>query len=450
MAKRPPNTKAGIAPSVRTFATWTPGLIKAAEIAADGGYLRQSANLCEWLLADDRIGPLLRNRTQTLLGLDPSFEPSGDKRRSKRTVRALDAQEDWWASYPEAELVQLHVWGLLLGCSPGQHEWIEHEDHGGRVLPMLEFWHPQGLRYDWHTRRWTIRVAQAGAGQGIGQETEFVAGDGQWVLHTPYGPNRPWSNGLWRNLSRYALLKLYAVNDWAQHSEKASLLVATKQVGGEAMLGDLEVETAEQRAELAEDLYARGRDGVAALPPGWDAKLVESTANTKNLYDAQIEMANKAITIAIRGGNLTTDVGKSGSRAAAETQAETGDHAALKFDAQSLTTTIHDQSLVWWAEFNFGDPRLAPWPVYPTEEGEDLTEKATTAGAAAGAAKQMQDLGLEVDAQGFIETFGLSEWVKPPPKGDVLPKPATPEPEPETTDDPPPTEADDDTETEDD
>src|SRR5690606_5467431 len=118
-------------------------------------------------------------------------------------------------------------------------------------------------------------------------------------------------------------------------------------------------------------------------------KLLEARADTEKIYNAQVKAANMAITIAIRGGNLTTEVSEGGSLAATEAQERTGDWAKLRDDSQKLTTTLHDQSLTWWAEFNFGDRKLAPWPVYPVEPKRDMVARANTATAAVTAAETL-------------------------------------------------------------
>lgn len=411
-----------IEPSVRVYTTWTPALIRAAEISADLGNLRQIANLCDWLLGDDRVASTLRQRVQALLGLDPTFENSGDKRRSRRVVRALEADEDWWEAYPESELSQLHTWGLLLGAAPAHHNPKVSEDHDGRVLPMPEFWHPQNLRFAWDSREWKIKTQQKGS-LTTGSEDTLTPGDGKWLLHTPYGKNRPWSLGLHRGLSRLVLLKWYALGDYGRLGESGARNTVT---------ADKEVKSSKDlRQEIANDLSQMGRDGTIVLPPGFDYKLVELAAGTKEIYDKQIELANTSIAIAIRGGNLTTEV-KEGSFAATKTQAQFGDAVNLRFDAQSLTTTIHDQSLVWWAEWNFGDPNLAPWPVYPVKPRKDLKAKADTMAIAVTAAQGLQTLGFDLKRKEFAEEFELSDFVevsktppaklpipgqKPPPNG---------------------------------
>jgi len=122
-------------------------------------------------------------------------------------------------------------------------------------------------------------------------------------------------------------------------------------------------------------------------------------------------MADEAIAILIRGGNLGTNV-EGGSRAAAETQARSGDLGNLRFDAQSWTTTVHDQSLVYWAEFNYGDKNLAPWPVYPVEPEEDRKGKAETEEKAFANVDAAEKLGFAVDRQKFLDEYKI-EWAEP-------------------------------------
>lgn len=416
-----------VEPSVRVFTDWTPSRIRSAELAADGGHLRQAANLCDWIIGDDRFGPLLHQRAQALLGLDPAFTVEGDGRRTNRVVTALE--QDWPVAYPEDQLAQFIIWGVLLGAAPGRHGWVRHESRN-RLLPMPAFWHPQHLRYDWGTREWRIKVATT-AGTDPGTERVLNPGDGSWLLHTPYGPNRPWALGLWRGLARLALLKAYAVGDWARTGERSAMLVATS--------GDKEVQTSrEVRQQLAQDIYERGKEAVIVLPTTFDLKLVETTANTRDIYLAQIDMANTAAAIAIRGGNLTTEV-KTGSLAAVESQERLGDQSKRRFDAQALATTTHNQSLRYWAKFNFGDPNTAPWTRYPVKERSDLSKKAATMDKAATALDRFLKLGFEVDGEAFADEFELSAFLKQgktPLRAAPEPtKPAAPDPETDESDD---------------
>lgn len=387
------DTKTFRAPSVRTFQEWTPRKIRMAERQAESGNLTYAVAVCEWLLGDDDVAGALDARLDALFGLVPTFEP-GKGRKKNQAVKALEADEDWWASYPEHQSRLIHKWGLLLGIAPAAHQWVEREDHGGRWLPKPRFWFPQTLQQDQQTLEWSICNA-------LHQRIPVVPGDGTWILHTPFGEDRPQMSGLWRSLARWVLLKQDAMGDAGKHSEQASKTVVTAP----------ENATRQQRQEVAEDIFNSGEDAVIALAAGFDAKQLETSANFSNIYKPLVELAKSAISIRIRGGNLSSNV-EGGSHAAAESQAKQSELPKLRFDAESFSTTIHDQSLVWWGEYNFGDKRLAPWPKYPVEPAEDRKAKGETEGRALDVLDRAERLGLEVDRAKFLQTYDIG-WAKP-------------------------------------
>lgn len=345
-------------PVTRTYRLWTVDLLRLAEASADGGNLIRAAELCDALLGDDRIPALLQTRAQGLFGLRPTFEASGDGRRKNRAVQALEAKEDWWTLCPEAESAQFLQWGVLLGLAPGELRW--YGDDGkplrrqGRHVPELRFRHPKHLRYDPNLRAWFLTVEN-------GQEVPFTPGDGKWFLFAPYGLNRPWQHGAWRGLARWWLLKQYAIADWGEHGERGASLFVKSELEADS--------TRELRRQLAQDLAQMASQGVCVLPPGFSADLLEITANTTAIYQAQVETADTSAAIRILGHNLTSKV-DGGSFAASQT----GDGIRLdlrKFDAECWSTATHGQVLQHWAGVNFGDPDLAPWPLYPVEPKAD-------------------------------------------------------------------------------
>lgn len=421
-----------VEPSIRVFTRWSPQLIQSAEIQADGGNLTQAAKICSWLLTDDRIRGCISARIQNLLGLTPSFERAGDKRRSNRAIKALEAGDDYWVSYPEQELWLMLAWGMLLGIAPMRHHPRYVEGHGGRLLPFPEFFHPAaGLRQDPQTGEWKIRVATEGNSFGV--EETITPGDGTWILHTPFGKHRPQDLGFWKCLAWWKLLKDMGRSDWARHMEKGSLLVLTQGLNiqtGPPQLAD----TKTIRDDAAQSLYQRGKDAVAALPVGKDLKLVEAKGDAYKLYDSARDAANDAFAVCIRGGNLTTSVDGGGGRAAAEVQERTGDFVNLRFDAETTANTLNQQSLPWWAAWNFGDPGLAPWPNYPVAPQRNLKNFADTVTSFNVAIQQLELNGFDVDREAALEEFELNEFVKPGAK----PKPIVAATVPAANDNAPP------------
>lgn len=377
-------------PSVRTQTDWTPQRIRSIFRQVDSGDLHQAGILCDWVLADDRVKATVGARFDALFGLEPTFD-LGVGRRSRQAVKALEAGEDWWEAYDPAQLRKMGTWGLLLGVSLFREEWVTRPDHGGRVLPVLTFWHPSCLKQDQKTKQWFARDAN-------NQHHEVTAGDGEWILHTPFGPDRPWADGEWRVLALLVLAKSYAFTDRSRHSERSATFVVEAEENAD--------NTEQHRRELAVAIGEMGGSGVLCLRPGLKAKLLEISANLANGYNSQIAQIDEAIAIVIRGGNLST-VTKEGSLAGAEQQAKTSDTPKLALDAAAISKTIHDQSLTWWAELNFGDQRLAPWPNYPVEPEENKQAKAKTINTVADALVKFDGLGYEIDDAALLEDFDM-------------------------------------------
>jgi phage gp29-like protein len=392
-----PDTTQHVEPSHRTWVDWTPARVKAAERMADAGNLRLAAELCDALLADDRVQGALGVRARGLLGLPFSFEP-GVGRRRRAGVKYLEAEEDFDAAYPEEQLARFNAWGILLGVAPAQNLWTERAN--GRVIPVIDPWHPRGLRHDGAAEQWYMNTADAG-------EVPITPGDGRWLLYTPSGTKRPWSYGAWRAVARWWLLKQYAVSDWGVQGERARGILAAKPPSGttDAPAGGDTTGRAANRFKLAELLRDAARNAALVLPAGYDLELVQAAANTYETYRAQIDMANAGIAIALTGQNLTTEV-KGGSHAAAEVHKSVA-NVLLRSDGQTLPTCLHDQAIAWWAEFNLGNRAAAPWPFWDTTPPADLAGMTTMWRGAAEAVDKFRALGVDVDLDEVCRQVGI-------------------------------------------
>lgn len=395
-----------VEPQVRSYIQWTPGLIRAAQLMADGGHLRRVADLCEHILGDDRAPSVLGTRRAALLAARLTFEPAGHKGRSPRVVRALEAEQDWWTLFPETELGQLLTWGWLLGVGVGEMVNPPDATAEDRYVPTLKVWHPRWLRFDWPTRTWRLETANG--------EITITPGDGKWILFTPFGSSRPWAYGLWRGMSRLVLFKQYALEDWALHSE----------VHGQPMrVGSCpQGTTKDVRKELAADLKELGRDTAIAMPPGFDFKLVEAVAQTWQMFQAQIELANRSMAVMAVGTNLPTEVvGAAGTGAGAQHLVR---QDYKKADNEIVSTMLRSQVLVWWARWNFGDERLAPWPQWDVDPPQDSAAVATLWKTVADSLVAFQNAGFKIDPQDIKDNFGIpiqrfaepvQPGAKPPP-----------------------------------
>lgn len=374
--------------------TWTTALVDIAERRAFSGDLSLLGELVDELLGDDRLATVLRTRAQGLFGLVPTFEAAGDGRRKGRAVRALEAQEDWWAMCPESESALVLMYGLLAGCCPVQLNWWEIVNgkpvarvRHGRNVPRIEAWSVSSLRFDFSAHAWQVDV-----GATAQDFVPFLPGNGQDALFAPFSERRPWMHGLWRGLAPWWLLKQYARSDFGRAGETAA---------STSIEADPAIENSEDlRKQLAESVAQLTRDGVIALPPGYSIKLIEASATTHEIYNRQIALANEAFAIAGLGHNLTTQV-ESGSLAAASV----GQDVKLElrcFDAEAWSTFAHDQVNTPWAKCNFGNGELAPWPLYPVQPPKDRTARAQQLSTLADA---LAKLPPDADKRALLEEF---------------------------------------------
>jgi phage gp29-like protein len=367
-------------PRARTYVTWTPALLQAAEIQADAGHLRLAADLCETMFGDDRIKAVLDTRTDTLLGLNLKFEG-----RSRRAVAALDAKEDWWSIFPEAELKLFHAWALLLGVAVARIVWSK----GDRDIPRLHVKNPRNLKWNDDKHEWSF-LSRDG-------EIPVTAGDGLWVVYTPFGSNRPWVHGAYRALSRWSLLKQYAISDWGSYSERhgQGVYVATGVKGSAA-----------DRSKVVSQLRGLGRRGAMATPEGSDIKLLEASAKTWDTFSAQIAAADNGYAVTVLGQNLTTQAGLTGNQGAASIHQGVA-LGRTKADVQTLSTCLHDQVLTHWAEMNFGDRSKAPYPVWDTSVAADRKDDAAVLQMVSQALAGLVSSGAPVDTRALLERFGV-------------------------------------------
>lgn len=393
----PDDISAARAASPRQFVTWTPALVRQAIRQAESGNLTMAASCCAWLMQDSRIVGTLQARVDQLMGLPVQFQ-NPDKKNPKAII-IEDLADDFSEAYPEDELSQILTWGLLLGVTTARH--APTVGTSGRVLPCPKFFNPATLAYDVLLGTWSVEDVNR-------QALPVTPNDGTWLLYTPYGNDRPWASGLWYSIALLAVAKCYAIQDWAKTSEKASMWVF------ESNLVDRDgypiTTTKDQRQNLVDALDARASDAAVALPAGWQLKLLQA-ADNYHIYLDQINMIDTAISVLIRGGNLSTQV-TGGSLAAAQSQAETGDGAKVRKDSATLGTLLREQSINWWAGWNYGPGALAPWPKWEKKSPKTIDPSTATAVSAYTSA------GFEVDVDLLRDEYGLDfllSYEKPPP-----------------------------------
>jgi len=276
---------------------------------------------------------------------------------------------------------------------------------GGRIVPELEFWHPRGLRYETPRKQWIARVETPDSHIAVDRDIDFSSGE--HVLLAPFGGAGDVSRGLWIALAYLWLLKQHAIRDWANLGAQLGYPVKVAEFAfGQQGTQAKEVAGADKkREELVKEIFALGRKGVIALPPGFTMKLLSVPATSAGMFKDQIEAVNTAIAILVLGQNLTTEI-KGGSLAAAQI-ANTIRADIRRFDAGAESRFLRENVLSWWARLNFGAEEAAPWPVRNTEPPEDLTSAATTLNVLSQAVERLERNGWLLSKQDTGERFRI-------------------------------------------
>jgi phage gp29-like protein len=142
-----------------------------------------------------------------------------------------------------------------------------------------------------------------------------------------------------------------------------------------------------------------------ALPPGVTLDLLEADANTYETFVARKDAADLGVSVAILGQNLSSEV--SGPVSTGATLHGRVMQVYIDADAETLSTCVHDQALVWWAEVNFGTRDLAPWPDWDTSPPEDEAARAAVLNVVAQAINVLSNAGAPIDVRVLLESYGV-------------------------------------------
>ncbi len=404
-------------PRASTAAGWNPSRIRAAEIRCALGDYSLAAELCEDMMADERVTKAL-DRLYAAMTLPLAFQlPGKDAEQSKADpiCQALDA--DWWKLLPEQQGKTLMRWLGLFGLAFGHLDGYKLDEETGRAIPLVSVWSPRNLRNDaengWQARTTTSPSDRAGTWENI------TPGDGNWFAIIAGGNYRGPFQAPWRGIARWWLLKLYAQIDWAASSERhgQGIAVVSNTLTGTSDMADTgEPIPKPERKVLANEIATMGRNGAIILPRGWEMEIATDGANTYQTFVKQVDYANNAIDIGITGTNLTTEV-DGGSRAAASVHA-TVDSVRMSSLLELVSTAAHDQILPYWRVVNFG-AGLTPYPKWDTRPPADKKSEAEAKVADANAFKAYVDAGAQIDQiawfEGKVQLIpGASQEVKKP------------------------------------
>jgi hypothetical protein len=355
--------------------------------ALDFGQFMLAAWLVEQMLWNSRVRGVNNTRFAGLIGTPIRWEPGRNNELGRRAAR--DIVEDWPLIASPATRKQLARWGVNLGTGFAQKHWYTARTSGRRI-PRLETYHPQWAIFDWSLRAyrvwtmngWAIVPSPALQVPGETWEPTYAPAYAQpdtlkrWVVHEPFGQHS-WREGMIHAAWRPWLGHEWANRDMGRGSEKMGLGIvklkypkATDKTALNYLISKMRRLGAE--GVLPVEQYS-AQDGMA----NYDVEPFEWTGTGFDIIRGTKESNATDLAVLYLGHNTTAET--KGASVGASAQVGNLIRGDIRVeDCYSEFATMVGQVLPDWAEENYGDPGVAPIPIYETDNpSENVTASQT-------------------------------------------------------------------------
>lgn len=404
------------------------------------GYFQYSTWLVEQMMTADRVASAMQTRCDKLTGTPVSFIPGNDSEAARTAV--LDLREDYNLIAPATVRAQMHVGSLMQGVKLAQKHWYRSPT-SKRSIPQVEPW--SNAFVQWDASAWAYKVWTWQEGWKLVQSPSLtVPGEvwkppapavvspalelddpRLWIVAEPFGVHS-WRDSmalvysLWESYFGYAL----ANNDMNA--------VCEQQGRGQRTLEYPKVSDQERpkQEEYISKLIDVGANSVIPLEQqgrsiegetvGYKLKAFEYPASGWNIVVGTKESNASSITIRILGHNTQ---GETKGAAGAGGGAATG--TLVRGDI-GIADTLREFRWCYpvfrdWAAINYGDPNLAPIPLYDTTEPLQNVQAGQTAQFISAALGELERFGVDTTEYLRRARFPLRRevqvagWQPPPP-----------------------------------
>ncbi|GLS86669.1 hypothetical protein GCM10010873_16430 [Cypionkella aquatica] len=280
---------------------------------------------------DPHAGAMLQKRRSSLTAREWAVTASSD---SELDQQAVEVVREILASIPFDRICEDLLDATLKGFAISEVVWARK---GNRIVPAQVKSHDQrrfAFGQDWRPRLLTWANMRDGIEL---PERKFIV-----HRHGVKG-NNPYGLGVGSRLFWPVLFKREGVAFWLHFLDK----FAGPTVIGKTPYGTI----SEEQRRLLNSLTSIRTSSAITVPIGTDVSFLEAARGGSVSYQEFLTYWDKQISICVTGETLTTDIGKSGSKAASETHADMLD-MLVDSDADLLTDSLSDTLIRWIVEYN--------------------------------------------------------------------------------------------------
>jgi hypothetical protein len=366
---------------------WYIADLDTAQYNADQGNLTMAAQLCRAMRRDGVLAGLLGARTAGVVRLPKRFY--GNEEIAEVLRKNNGSRSVFDEMFPPSELELLCGDGIQVGVGVAELVPVP-----GRDYPVMVRLDPEYLQYIWVENRWYFR--------SVAGRLPITPGDGRWVLHTPGGRLAPWNSGNWAATGRSYINKEHAM---LRRSNFSATLANPARVAYAPQAA-----TERIRDKLLRKVLAWGTNTAFVLPPGYEAKILETNGRGWEVFQKEIETSDREYMIVFNGQEVTTTGGSGfqNSEYPANVRAD-----LVQSTAENLAYTLNTQGLPGFIVTRWGDdaldnPTIVEWL---TERPKDKEAEARTMTGVGAGIKQLNEAlaqyGREVNVDELAVRYGL-------------------------------------------
>lgn len=309
------------------------------------------------VLKDGRTYTVLQKRKRKFVARDWTLTPASTTRLDKKAAAVCEAQL-LALNLDRAALGLLDA--TLMGFTVGEIVW---ERDGAEIVASRIASHDQ-RRFLFDGERNLRLLTWEALAEGVPTpERKFIVHRFEDLSSDPFG----W--GLGRILFWHVLFKREGVAFWMRALERFAtpLPVAKYPIGT--------LPEAQSRLELA--LSGAIASGALVVPAGTDIEFAQAAVSGTLTHEDWCRYWDEQTAETVLGQTLSTNIGKVGSHAAADTHQKTEDEL-IDGDSDLLGATLRDTLLTWITEYNCpgARPPILSWPRAPNIRDEEEVKRA--------------------------------------------------------------------------